>query len=91
MLRSLLYPSDEIAEGYGSYVLELKDGDVVSGTLQEVDKDTWRVVPEQGETRLVKKKDVEFKSEPNSAMPGVKGILDERQIRDLLAFLRGLK
>ncbi|MCA8971025.1 MAG: HEAT repeat domain-containing protein [Planctomycetes bacterium] len=88
LLESLLDPGAKIVEGFGTYVFEMKDGNVHSGSVRELDGGKLEVRPETGEPVVIDPADVEFKSEPTSAMPGVRGILDKRQIRDLLAWLR---
>ncbi|MCA8955733.1 MAG: HEAT repeat domain-containing protein, partial [Planctomycetes bacterium] len=91
ILDSLLTPSKQIAPGWGTVVLALRDDSIVSGTV--VREDDREIVVREGtgaERRVVKANIVE-RSPPTSPMPTLQGVLSKRRMRDLVAFLVSLE
>ena len=89
LLESLVAPEAEIAPGFGVVALTLQNGGSIGGTLIDeadahydiaVGNDHWRV----------KKSDVKSATPPLSTMPPMGGILSQRELRDLVAYLASL-
>ncbi|MFT5131046.1 MAG: putative heme-binding domain-containing protein, partial [Rhodothermales bacterium] len=90
MLLSIIRPSAEIREGYESVAVSAKDGQLLSGFLEEETKEVVRVRGLDGAVRTLKRADV-AKIQPvgRSLMPeGLLRALDDKQIRNLFAYLR---
>ena len=92
LLRSIVDPNGEIAEGYESAVLLLDDGRIVSGVLRGED-DRWiELVTAEGGTVRVEKARVEARRRGPSAMPAdLVEKLTPRELRDLIEFLSRLQ
>ena len=90
LLRSLLTPSSEIAEGFGTIMVETKDGKEFVGVLTKSDKDSITLKMEK-KTQRILKADIESQSTPVSAMVPMLGVLSKRELRDLVEFLSSLK
>ena len=91
LLESLLVPSAKIAIGYGLVGVTLKDGSVVSGTLARENAKTVTVRLFDGATRTLQRADIANQTAPVSIMPPMLGILQPREVRDVVAFLSSLK
>lgn len=91
LLLSLVDPSARIAPGYGNVLLTLKDGSTVSGILQEETPTHLLLKSTQAEPLRIAKARIEKRQHAPSAMPSMKMVLSQREIRDLLAFLQTLK
>ena len=88
--REISRPSAEIREGYENVAVSAKDGQWLGGFLEEESKDVVRVRGLDGAVRTLKRADV-VKIQPvgRSLMPeGLLGGLDDKQLRDLFAYLR---
>jgi len=91
ILESLIEPSAKIAKGYGVVSLELNDGESTAGVVvEETDRDITIKIGKD-ENRVIAKTDVATREDIPSSMPGVKRILSQMEIRDLMAFLSSLK
>jgi putative heme-binding domain-containing protein len=90
LLLNIINPSAEIREGYENYLLTTKDGRTLSGFL--ADKDSRVVVLRglDGENNVIARTDItEMKASGLSLMPeGLLDVLNDRQVRDLFAYLR---
>ena len=88
-VESILEPSKEIKEGFGSFKVATKDGRVTTGLL--VSKTDQAIVLKDAEGREVRIPAAEVEmsaNEPTSLMPaGVVGHLSFAELADLLAFL----
>jgi putative heme-binding domain-containing protein len=88
ILQNIVDPSAVLGNDYRMTVLELADGRVVSGLIQQ-ETDSALTVRTLNDTVLVAKADVEHQSlSPLSMMP--EGLLDRMQpqeVRDLIAYL----
>lgn len=91
LLRSLINPGAEVAEGYGLGTITLKDGTEISGNFMPDDKDGNAVINFAETTKTIKKSDIAKKSKPVSAMPPMNAILSKQEARDLVAFLVSCK
>lgn len=91
MLKSLIDPSARLAPGYGTIVLELKDGTKVSGIIE---RNTNRYVVLQnaeGVSKRYNASQIANKTLAPSSMLDMKAILKKEEIRDLMAFMMTLK
>ena len=92
LLESLIDPSRRIADGFANVMLELQDGEELDGIkLRESPEELTLRVP-SGETRKVARATIRKQSASTvSAMPPMGDILSLDELRDVLAYLRGLK
>ena len=90
LLESVLLPQAQIAPGFASVTVTLRDGAIVSGTL--VDADEREVVVDAGGAtpRHIAAPQIAARSEPASAMPPTALGLTPAELRDLIAYLEGL-
>jgi quinoprotein glucose dehydrogenase len=88
VLESILYPNKHIATGYETLNVVMKAGQNYAGIKKAEDEASLTLnSPEDGELKLAKK-DIERSSTGMSAMPeGLAGMLNKRELRDLLEFL----
>ena len=90
LLESLVAPNVRIAPGYGTVILEMKNGESVSGVLlQETDNALELKVGE--EVKTINIDQIKNKEYLASGMPSMEGVLSKREIRNLMAFLMTLK
>lgn len=91
ILEALISPGARLAPGFGVVSVTLKNGKAVSGTLvAETDNSiTIRLGDRQNEVVAVK--DIAKRENSPSSMPDMKNILSKKEIRDVVAFLAGLK
>ncbi len=91
LLRSLINPGAEVAEGFGIGTITLKDGTAISGTILTKDeKGNSRVKIEKAITVIAQDK-IASQSKPVSAMPPMAGILNKQEMRDMVAYLLSCK
>jgi uncharacterized repeat protein (TIGR03806 family) len=93
ILEHILDPSRTIDQQYVSYLVETKDGQVVTGVVAERTKSAIVVKDVQGKTTTIPSDQVEQLSpQPRSLMPELLlRDLTAQQAADLLEFLAGLK
>ena len=91
MLQSLIEPSAEFSPGYGVVSLELKGGEALSGIVESENETVLKIKTGKGPLREVKKSQIVKRDNIPSAMPAMGGILTKKEIRDVVAFLTGLK
>lgn len=91
LLRSLIDPQAEVAEGYGVGSLTLKDGTVVGGNFLPDDKDGNVLIKVGEELKRIPKDQIASRSKPMSAMPPMNGILSKQELRDMVAYLVSCK
>ncbi len=90
LLQSILYPNDDIAPGYESISVELREGGFYAGVVTGED-DTQLILNslEDGEIKLAKT-DIASRSAGMSAMPEqIMSMLSKQDLRDLIEFLAG--
>ena len=87
IVESLVYPGAEIAEGFGSSGITLKDGSSIFGRIAKEADGTMEVVGLDGKKMSIKRADVQQITPPISAMPPLGAALPPRELRDLVAFL----
>ncbi|MDH3648503.1 MAG: HEAT repeat domain-containing protein [Saprospiraceae bacterium] len=90
ILRSLVQPSHEIVPGYGVVTVTLQTGDVISGILLAESEESLTLRTSDEEEREISIEEIDERIDAISSMPGVRNILDKREIRDLLEFLTTL-
>ena len=88
LLQALLAPSAVIAEGFGSTIVELHDGNILMGFVTKDQDGALTIVDVEGNSKDVAWNKVKSKKpHADSAMPTMGATLDKRQIRDLIEFL----
>jgi quinoprotein glucose dehydrogenase len=91
LLRSLITPSVDIAEGFGVTVVELSNGEVLAGSIGNRTKKTLTLIPPQGKIREIPVNSIKNITESKtSVMPPVGAILTKHELRDLMAYLETL-
>jgi putative heme-binding domain-containing protein len=91
LLQALIEPSARIAPGYGIVSLETRSGQKLNGVLQKEATDHYLMRIGNGPDTMVQKKDVATFNASPSSMPPMHLLLSKKEIRDLVAFLSGLK
>ncbi len=89
VLRSLLEPSAEIAEGFATIAVTKRDGSVVSGTLLS-DADGTLVLDAGGSELRIPAAEIKERVGPVSAMPPNGLALSPADLRDLVAYVATL-
>ena len=90
LLQSVVDPQVDIAPGFGTQTVTLKDGGLVVGTLVAEDKDSV-TIRENGQLRRLPLDQIADRSLIVSGMPPAGLVLQPRELRDLLAFLQSLE
>lgn len=90
LLESVLDPQAEVVPGYGIQSLELRDGSGLVGTQVEESADRLTLKMPDGQLVEVKRDEIKSMTAPVGGMPGMRGILSIREVRDLVAFLGSL-
>jgi putative heme-binding domain-containing protein len=91
LVESLVSPSAKVATGYGVVSLTLKDGSNVTGTLASETPQDVTVRLFDGNRRTVARTEVAEQTAPISVMPPMLGVLQPRELRDVVAYLATLK
>jgi putative membrane-bound dehydrogenase-like protein len=91
LLESMLTPGASIAQGYGLVSVTLKDGSTVGGTLARETPSTVAVRQFDGATKTISRSEIASQTPAISIMPPMLGILQPREIRDVVAYLASLK
>ncbi|MBU6399882.1 MAG: c-type cytochrome, partial [Verrucomicrobia bacterium] len=92
ILESILYPNKQIASGFENVIVTMQDGTSYAGVVK-ADTANELVInsPEDGVLHL-KKSQIQSREKGLSAMPeGMANILSKDDLRNLVAFLSGLK
>jgi putative heme-binding domain-containing protein len=93
LLESILVPSSTLAQGYETYQASVADGRVITGLLVRQSGDTLVLRQASGgDVRLRRDQVDDLRRVPTSLMPeGLERTLSRDELRDLLAYLQGLK
>jgi len=91
LLESLLVPGASIAPGFGLVSVTLKSGEAVGGTLAQETPTTVAVRLFDGSTKTIARAEIASQTPAISIMPPMLGILQPREIRDVVAYLGSLK
>ena len=87
ILESMVFPSAEVAMGYGVASYKLQDGSMVSGVLLKETDDEY-VVKVGDDERVIERDEVSEVLPAVSSMPPMGGMLEKAEIRDLVAWLK---
>ena len=92
LLESIVLPDKQIAKGFDTLVLELRNGKTVTGVLKSEDEKEVKLITAEGQPIMVVKGQIEERRRGKSAMPeDLVQKMTKREIRDLVEFLAGLK
>jgi putative heme-binding domain-containing protein len=92
LLESILEPSKEISDQYGSVTFKLKNGTEVAGRIANLSGDSYRIITDlmaPGAMTSIKTSDIKStEPTPVSMMPpGLLNMLEDEDIMDLLAYI----
>ncbi|MBL9199068.1 MAG: c-type cytochrome [Opitutaceae bacterium] len=91
LLESLLAPSAQIATGYGLVNVTLRNRTEITGTIAKETPEAVTVRAFDGKQQVIARADIASQSPPVSIMPAMNGILQPRELRDVVAYLASLK
>jgi quinoprotein glucose dehydrogenase len=91
LLESLITPSAQIATGYGIVNVTLKNKTEITGTLAKETPDAVTVRRFDGKQEIIARADIAAQTVPVSIMPPMQGILQPRELRDVVSYLSSLK
>lgn len=91
LAESLVEPSAKIAAGFGIETIVLKDGTTLAGSVLKENAKSLDVRLVDGKTQKVAVATIASRTPPVSVMPPMLGILSPAEIRDVVAYLSGLK
>ena len=91
LLRSLVDPGADIAEGYGMTTVSLKNGESITAQLGKETEAGIELILADGSKQSIAATDIVSKTDPLSSMPPMGFILNKRELRDLVAYLASLK
>ncbi|QXD23543.1 c-type cytochrome [Opitutia bacterium ISCC 51] len=91
ILRSLVEPGADIAEGFGMTTVSLKNGESITAQLGKETDSGIELVDLEGNRQMISSADIESRTEPMSSMPPMGLILNKRELRDVMAYLSSLK
>ena len=91
ILESLIEPSARLAPGYGTVTITLKDGQVVTGILEEETKEELILRTSDAEPMEIAISRIEKRVNGLSAMPAMGRLISKRELRDLIEYLSSLK
>lgn len=81
-------PNRRIAEGYDSVMVDLKDGESVSGVLKSESESELVLQSADGTVHTLSKSEIESRRSTLSPMPeGLIEMLTKRELRDLIEYL----
>ncbi|MEY4938783.1 MAG: hypothetical protein RIQ93_518 [Verrucomicrobiota bacterium] len=91
LLEALIAPSAQIAIGYGMVNVTLKNKTEVTGTLAKETPQAVTVRQFDGKQQSIPLSEIASQTPPVSIMPAMQGILQPREIRDVVTYLSSLK
>ena len=91
LLESLINPSAQIATGFGIVNVTLKNKAEITGTLAKETPAAVTVRLFDGKMQTVPRAEIATQTPPVSIMPPMQGILQPRELRDVVAYLVSLK
>jgi putative membrane-bound dehydrogenase-like protein len=89
--ESLVEPSAKIVQGFGIETIVLKDGTTLAGSVTKENSKTVELKLPDGQSRALATPTIASRTHPISVMPPMLGILTPEEIRDVVAYLSGLK
>jgi putative heme-binding domain-containing protein len=91
LLEALINPSARLSPGYGMVTVTLKDGQTVTGILEEETEDELILKTSDAEPMEIALSRIDKRHNMASGMPAMGTIMTKREIRDVIEFLAGLK
>jgi len=92
LLESIVLPNKQIAPGFDSVMVTLKNDETYAGVLKSETADQLVINSPQTGVMTIKKSDIQSRKKSLSPMPeGIGQILSKRDIRNLVEFLSKLK
>lgn len=91
LAESLVEPSAKIVAGFGIETIVLKDGTTLAGSVTKENAKTLDFRLPDGKTQKINVSSIASRTPPVSVMPPMLGILTPEEIRDVVAYLSGLK
>jgi quinoprotein glucose dehydrogenase len=91
LLESLIAPSAKIATGFGIVNVTLKNKSEVTGTLAKETPDAVTVRLFDGKQQTIPRANIATQTAPVSIMPPMNGILQPRELRDVVTYLSSLR
>lgn len=92
LLRAILAPSADIDAKYRMQLVTLYSGQTRQGVLLSKNKKEIRIADTNGKTIKIATDDIEDQSElSESIMPDMKDVISDRQVRDLVEYLKTLR
>ena len=91
LAQSLVEPSAKIVQGFGIETIVLKDGTSLAGSVMKESAKALELKLPDGKTQNVAMASIASRTPPISVMPPMLGILTPEEIRDVVAYLSGLK
>lgn len=88
LLESIVFPNKQIAQGFESVTVVLKNGTTYAGILKKETADQLEINSPEDGLLTVKKSDVKLRERGLSAMPEeLRQVLSKAELRDLVEFL----
>ena len=91
LLQALINPSAQIAPGFGIVNVTLKNKTEVTGTLAKETPEAVTVRLFDGKQQTIPRREIAAQTPPASIMPPMQGILQPRELRDVVTYLASLK
>tara|TARA_R110000868_G_scaffold161699_4_gene392494 strand:+ start:9555 stop:12974 length:3420 start_codon:yes stop_codon:yes gene_type:complete len=91
ILEALINPSARLSPGYGMVTVTLKDGQTVTGILEEETNDELILKTSDAEPMEIALSRIEKRQNMASGMPPMGTIMSKREIRDVIEYLSGMK
>jgi len=91
LLRALIEPGTDIAEGFAQVTVTRKDGSLAAGVVQSETQDELVLIDANSKEVRIAKSDIANRETGGSAMPPMGTILSRREIRDVIEFLSQTK
>lgn len=91
IIRSIVWPNEEIAKGYETVMILTYDGEAIGGFILKEDEETISLGIADGKTKVIDKEEIEIRKPMKaSSMPeGLTETVAPSEFLDLLAFLGG--
>ncbi|MFT5105342.1 MAG: quinoprotein glucose dehydrogenase, partial [Pseudoalteromonas tetraodonis] len=89
LVTSMLDPTSEISDGYGTILLKTKSGEEHSGVLSKQTDQAWTITLPDGKEKSLSPNDIESHT-LTSVMPPMGALMKPHEIRDIIAYLAGL-
>ena len=91
LLESLIHPQAVVTPGYGFTTVTMENGKVLTGTLESENDEAIKIATADGKTHILALEDVAERTDPISTMPPMRETLTLEELRNLVAYLSGLK